>query len=119
MDCLKTKYLMKDATKSILRQKGFRYDVECSTKEYDCFTYSFPVDYYKKAPVLICRLRVYTDTGEVDMDVLNYGDGNIYPAWYQRNSRLYSSHKRYIAKIDNRINKEMKKLHITKDRYEH
>lgn len=116
MDLLKTKYFMKNPTKSTLKKKGFRYDLECSTKEYDCFTYSFPVDYYNKTPVLVCKVRVYMDNGEVDIDVINCGDGSIYPAWYQRNSRIFQSHKNYIEKIDNTINDELNKLHIKKDR---
>lgn len=112
MDYLNTNLFMKNPTKSSLRRKGFRYDMECSTKEYDCFTYSFPADYYNKTPVLICRLRVYLDDGETNIDVINCGDGSIYPAWYMRDDRLYSCQQEYLSKIDKRIDKELNKLGI-------
>ena len=105
---------MKNPTKSSLRRKGFRYDMECSTKEYDCFTYSFPVDYYNKTPVIVCKIRVYLDNGEVNLDVFNCGDSSMFPAWYQRNSRLFDCQREYVSKIDQKIGKELDKLGVVR-----
>ena len=110
MDYLNTKLFMKNPTKSSLRRKGFRYDVECSTKEYDCFTYNFPIDYYHKIPVVMCRIRIYLDNGETNVDVINCGDGSLYPAWYLREDRLYNYQKEYLTKIDKKIREELIKL---------
>lgn len=111
MDYINTRYYMVNPTKSILNKKGFRYDLECSTKDCDCFAYSFPVDYYNKTPILFCKLRVYMDNGEVTIDVYDK-TGNIYPAWYQKGNRIYFTHKNYITKLDNIIRKELIKLCI-------
>lgn len=113
MGKINKKLHMKNYTKSALRRKGFRYDLECSTKEYDCFTYNFPVDNYNNTPIVMCRIRVYLDNGEVNLDVINCGNGSLYPAWYLREDRLYSYQKEYLQKIDLKIKNELRKLEIT------
>lgn len=112
MGNLNKKIFMKNPTKSSLRRKGFRYDMECSTKDYDCFTYNFPVDYYNSTPVVMCRIRVYLDNGEINLDVINCGNGSLYPAWYLREDRMYDHQKEYLEKIDIRIKEELCKLEI-------
>lgn len=110
MDLLKDNFTT-GKSKAELKKKGFRYDATYSTKDCECYKYSFTVDSYNKTPVIICVFRVYLDNNEVKIDVYD-GSGNIYPAWYHRNSCIYAHYKDYIKKIDNKIIGKMKKLEI-------
>lgn len=106
---------MKNPEKTYLKKIGFRYDTKSSTNEYQCYSYKFVVDWYKNAPVLICKLRVFLDNGECRIDLYNM-DGSIYPAWYQNN--MFGHQKEYLFEINKKIKNEIKKFGIAKSETE-
>lgn len=101
------KYYINNPSKKLLKKNGFRYDVRCSTKDCECYIYEFPVEFYKKTPVITCRIRVYIDNGDVTVDVHN-GFGLV-PAWYQKDNSQFEHHKNHLSKIDRKI---IKKLNV-------
>lgn len=111
MDLLRDKTFVLNPTKSNLKEKGFRYDMIHSTKDYECYSYSFVLERYNRTPLIIATFRIYLDNGEVTIDV-NYDNGCVYPAWYQRNDRLYTAYKDHIKRLDQKIINKMKKLGI-------
>ncbi len=110
MEVIGNKYYMKNPIKLSLKKIGFRYDTKCSTKDYECYIYEFPVSFYKKTPVIMCRMRVYMNNGDVTVDVHN-GFG-LLPAWYQKNNHQFSCYQEYISKIDKHISNKLKLFKI-------
>lgn len=113
MDCINSKYYIKNLTKSSLKKKGFRYDAKASTKDCECYSYEFPVDTYKNTPVIMCRIRTFLDNGDVTIDVFDRF-GSMLPEWYQRDNKQFECSKEYVSKIDRKIRKKLKILGIKK-----
>ena len=70
------------ATKDELYSKGFHYNKLMSDMDSYFYSLRFPVLKYKKTPTLECELSVELQTGDVIINVFNYGTCDIYPPFY-------------------------------------
>ena len=68
-------------TKDDLYSKGFRYN-KVMSDEVDVYSLRFPVYKYKKYTTLECELDVILQTGEIIINVFNYGTNDGYTPFY-------------------------------------
>lgn len=68
-------------TKDNLYNKGFHYNKSMSD-ETDFYSMRFPAHKYKKATTLECELTVELQTGNVTINLYNYGTNEIYTPFY-------------------------------------
>ena len=100
-------YVLK-TTKDDLYSKGFHYNKMMSDDVTDCYSLRFPVHRYKKSITLECELIVELQTGNVIINVFNYGTNDIYAPYYNREYGNYP----ILDTIDAVIKAQFKKLGV-------
>lgn len=97
------KYYRPNITKEWIRKSPFRYSFN-DADEF-AYTYRFPVHKSGTFVTLECELTVFDKTGDVRINVYDYGTRDKYAAFYcdyfGKNTVLESVHK----KIKNELNK--------------
>ena len=101
------------ATKDELYKKGFHYSTMRSDRDSDYYSLRFPVHKYNKQTTLECELTVELETGDVSVDVFNYGTRNIYAPYYNHE---FGGKNEVLESAQKEISKQMKKLGIKKNR---
>lgn len=94
------------ASKDELYRKGFHYNKLMSDETSEFYSLRFPVLKYKKTPTLECELTVELQTGQMLINVFNYGTNDVYAPYYSSEYGKYET----INKIDEVIKTQLKKL---------
>lgn len=106
---LQKRLLKKNVTKEWLFDNGFRFNRLFSDENIEVYTYRFPVYKYENFTILECELRIISGSGNVIIDVYDYGTINKYaPFYYQE----YGNYGKMLEKIWAKINKVIKELGI-------
>lgn len=100
------KYFKPNITKEWIRLSPFRYSF--SDYEENAYTYRFPVYRSGYFITLECELILFDKTGDVEINVFEYGTRDKYAAFY---CREYGEN-RVLNTVHNNINKEFEKLGI-------
>lgn len=108
-------YIKSNVTKAWLLHNGFRYNRMYSTDESDVYLYRFPVYKYEKFTTLECELVIYLEDGNVVINVFDYGTNNKYAPYYYLE---YGNYTKMLDVINNKIDKELKRLKISKKKGE-
>jgi hypothetical protein len=92
-------------TKDDLYSKGFRYN-KLMSDETDIYSLRFPVHRYKKYVTLEGELLVELQSGEISINVFNYGTNERYSPFY------YQEYGRYeiLNPINKTIEDQLKKI---------
>ncbi len=105
------KYIKKNITKEWLIFNKFRHNRLLSDGTVDVYTYRFPVLKHDKFIVLECELRVTLGDEKIDVNVFDYNTNNKYAPFY---CCEYGNYDNILRKINNRIDKEIDELQISK-----
>ena len=107
-DIRNKKYYKKDINKDWFYKNGFKYNPILSN-DTDVYSVRFPV--YKNGffTILDCEISIYTDTGDVNIEVFEYGTRDRYASFYYAE---YGDYSIMLKKIWEQINKELKKFGI-------
>lgn len=97
-------------TKDALYKKGFYYNKFMSSEDSDVYSTKFPVYKYKKSTVLECEVSVELQTGDVVINVFNYGTRDIYAPFYNAE---YGKCE-ILYDINNAIELQLKKFGVKK-----
>ncbi len=98
-------YIIPDNSAKHLLELGFKYD-----SDEDKYIYNFSVLRYDKTTVLRCKVTVYTDTNEIQIDVTD-NNSMLYAPFYNIECGNYDV---VLNKINKAILNEFSKLKITK-----
>ena len=93
-------------SKDDLYRKGFHYNKLMSDDNVEFYSMRFPVMKYKNTPTLECELTVELQTGQVQINVFNYGTNDVYAPYYSSEYGKYET----LDKIDEVIKTRLKKL---------
>lgn len=93
-------------TKNDLYNKGFHYNKNMSDETSDFYSMRFSVSKYNKITTLECELAVDLQSGDVIINVFNYGTNDIYIPYYNREFGKY----KIIDTINKTIEAQLKKL---------
>ncbi len=105
-------YFKREITKDWLTNNGFKYSRMLSNADDTVYTYRFPIHKNGYFTTLECELSCIESTGEVSVDVYDYGTRNRYAAFYYTQ---YGDYSKMLKAINKRINAELKKLGIEKN----
>lgn len=92
-------------TKDDLYSKGFHYN-KLMSDETDFYSLRFPVHKYKKYITLECELAVELQTGDVVINVFNYGTNERYTPFYNQDYGRYE----ILNSIYKAIEEQLKKI---------
>ena len=92
-------------TKDDLYSKGFHYN-KLMSDETDIYSLRFPVHRYKKYTTLECELIVELQTGEISINVFNYGTNERYAPFYHLEYGKYE----ILEVINKNIEEQLKKI---------
>lgn len=104
-------YLKNGITKEWLNKNNFRYNRILSDIEDNIYTCRFPLCKNGFFTTLECELRCIESTGEMSVDVYEYGTRNKYAPFY---SVEYGDYSVMLNSINKKINRELKKLEVIK-----
>lgn len=93
-------------TKDDLYNKGFHYNKLMSDSEIDCYSIRFPVLKYEKITTVECELTVELQTGNVIINVFNYGTNDLYAPYYHHEFGRYKT----VEEIQNAISTYAKSI---------
>lgn len=102
-------YVKTGITKEWLNEHNFRYNRMLSDSEEIIYTYRFPLHKNGYFTTLECELTCIESTGEISVDVYEYGTRNRYAAFY---CVQYGDYSPMLKTINKRINSELNKLQI-------
>lgn len=105
---INNKYFKSKITMEWIRKSPFRYSNIFSDYEENAYSYRFPV--YKNGgfTTLECEIVVFEKSGNVTLNVFEYGTRNKYAAFYCNEYGINS----VVDSVHKRIQKELKKLGI-------
>ena len=92
-------------TKDDLYSKGFHYN-KLMSDETDFYSMRFPVHKYKKTTTLECELAVELQTGNITINIFNYGTNEIYTPFYNLEYGRYA----ILDSINKAIEDQLKKI---------
>lgn len=104
-------YVKHGITKEWLDEKGFRYNRTFSDDEDRVYTYRFPLCKNGYFVTLECEFSCIETTGEIRVDVYEYGTRNKYVSFY---CVEYGDYSVMLNTINKKINSELKKLGVKK-----
>lgn len=104
-------YVKPGITKEWLNKNDFRYNRMLSDSDDSVYTYRFPLHKNGYFTTLECELSCVETTGEINVDVYDYGTRNRYAAFY---CTEYGDYSCMLKAINKRINAELKRLGIKK-----
>lgn len=96
------------ATKQELYDKGFRFNKFMSTDEVSYYSIRFPVLKYNKATTVEGEITTELETGNVHINVYNFGTNDIYVPYYNSEYGKYDT----LDIINSAIQKQLGKLGI-------
>lgn len=102
-------FLKSGITKDWLNKNNFKYNRILSNNEDNVYTYRFPLCKNRYFTTLECELSCIESTGEIRIDVYDYGTKNRYAAFY---CAEYGNYSIMLNCINKKINAELKKLGI-------
>lgn len=100
-------YIKPRITKEWLNKNEFKYNRTLSDSEDNVYTYRFPLCKNGYFITLECELSCVESTGEIRVDVYDYGTRNRYAAFY---CAEYGDYSVMLKSINRRINSELKSL---------
>ncbi len=100
-------YIKPGITKEWLNKNEFKYNRTLSDSEDNIYTYRFPLCKNGYFITLECELSCVESTGEIRVDVYDYGTRNRYAAFY---CAEYGDYSVMLKSINRRINSELKRL---------
>lgn len=101
----KNQYCLLDTGLSYIYNLGFRY-----SSYYECYIYTFPVNFYNNLPTIFCRLRLYKLDNIIEFDIIK-ADNKPLAIYYDKE---FGNAKNYIKYINNKVYKKMRAMGIKK-----
>lgn len=105
------KYIKRNVTKEWLAKNNFKYNNVLSDEENEVYAYRFPVHKNGFFTVLECEIAICFNSGEVNVDVFEYGTRDRYAPFYYVE---YGNYDVMLKSINDKIENELKKLRIKK-----
>lgn len=102
-------YIKPGLTKDWLNKNNFKYNRILSDNEDNVYTYRFPLCKNGYFVTLECELSCIESTGEIRVDVYNYGTRNKYAAFY---CVEYGNYNTMLNSINKKIKNELRTLGI-------
>lgn len=100
-------YTKPGITKEWLNENEFKYNRTLSDSEDNVYTYRFPLCKNGYFVTLECELSCVESTGEIRVDVYDYGTRNRYAAFY---CSEYGDYSVMLKSINKRISSELGKF---------
>ena len=104
-------YIKNRITKKWLNENNFKYNRMLSYNEDNVYTYRFPLCKNGYFITLECELSCIESSGEIRVDVYDYGTRNKYAAFY---CVEYGDYSTMLNNINKKINIELRKLGVKK-----
>lgn len=106
------KYILMSLDRKKLKKNGFHYNGHISDSDCDFYSIKFPVLQYNNSTTVDGEIIVDMSTGEIKVNVYNYGTKNFYPPFYREKcSEVYEP---IIKKINNAFYNMFNKVGVIK-----
>lgn len=105
------KYIKRNVSKEWLTKNNFKYSNILSDEDNEVYVYRFPVHKNGFFTVLECEIVICLSSGEVNVDIFEYGTRDRYAPFYYAE---YGNYNIILEVINKQIETELKKFGIRK-----
>ena len=109
---INNKYYKSDITMEWIRKSPFRYSNLFSTYEENAYSYRFPVHKSGGYVTLECEITVFEQSGNITLNVFEYGTRNKYAAFY---CNEYGKNL-VLDSVNEKITSELKRFGIVQNK---